>query len=369
MGGEIGAAGTGMVMSQDEMHSDEVLRREVVAFRESVGTAVLATADAIGVPHASSAPYVADERENVYVYVSGLARHTMDLRATGRASVLFLEKEGAARNPFARRRLTYQCKATVVARDSPRWRELLDRFADEFGAIMDTLRALADFELFCLEPEAGTYVRGFGQAFELSGAGLSRVSHIDPRSTSPQAAVSTVEQVLSFWYGAPMRDHWFKSTPELDAEIRSRFESTYRAAAESGLDDWARTAEGAVALVIVLDQFPLNMYRGRPESFATEKAARQVAVHAIDAGLDRALGDEQKIFLYMPLMHREDIADQDRVVELLEAAGLEATAKWARHHREIVRRFGRFPHRNAILGRVSTPEELAYLNSEDAFLG
>jgi len=356
-------------MSQDEMQSDEALRREAVAFRESVGTAVLATADADGEPYASSAPYVADEQENIYVYVSGLARHTRDLRASGRASVLFLEKEGAARNAFARRRLTYQCRATVIERDSPPWNDLLDRFAGEFGAIMDTLRALTDFELFCLQPAIGTYVRGFGQAFELSGPGLARVSHIDPRAKPPQSEVSTVEQVLSFWYGAPMRDHWFKATPGLDAQIRARFESTYRAAAEGRLDDWARTAEGAVALVIVLDQFPLNMYRGRPQSFATEAAAREVTVHAIDAGLDRALSDEQKLFLYMPLMHREDIADQDRLVELLEAAGLEHTLKWARHHREIVRRFGRFPHRNAILGRASTPAELEYLHSEDAFLG
>ncbi|MGA7800818.1 MAG: DUF924 family protein [Gammaproteobacteria bacterium] len=356
-------------MSQDEIHADEVLRREARAFRESVRTAALATADADGVPHASSAPYVADEQENIYVYVSALAGHTGNLRATGRASVLFLEKEGAARNPFARRRLTYECRVTAIARDCPRWNELLDRFACEFGTIMDTLRALMDFQLFCLEPVAATYVRGFGQTFELSGPGLSQVSPVNPAAQAARAPVATVEQVLSFWYGQSMRDCWFKSTPELDRQILERFGNTHRSAAEGRLDHWARTPEGALALVIVLDQFPLNMYRGRPESFATEGSARQVAVHAIDAGFDGAMDAEQKIFLYMPLMHREDIADQDRAVALFEAAGLEHNLKWARHHREIVRRFGRFPHRNAILGRASTPDELEYLNSRDAFLG
>jgi uncharacterized protein (DUF924 family) len=124
-----------------------------------------------------------------------------------------------------------------------------------------------------------------------------------------------------------------------------------------------------LALVIVLDQFPLNMFRGQRESFATEAAAREAAVQAIAWGFDQSLTDEQKAFLYLPFMHSEDLADQDRAVALYEGAGLENSLKWARHHRELIRRFGRFPHRNAILGRPSTPEELAYLGSAGAFKG
>lgn len=355
-------------MADDEDVAGEPVRREVLAFRESIPVVMLATADADGAPHAGSVPYLADEMENIYVYVSGLARHTADLRTTGRASVLFVE--GTAQgNPFARRRLSYQCRATIVARDTPRWAELMDRFAGEFGAIVDTLRVLPDFQLFCLVPLCGVYVRGFGRAFRLSGPGMAQVRHINPAAQRQQPEVATAEQILSFWYGPGVRDRWFKSTPELDREIGDRFGSTYRAAADGRLDDWAATPEGALALVIVLDQFPLNMFRGRPESFATEAAARGVAVQAIDAGFDAVLSERQKIFLYMPLMHRENMADQDRAVALFRAAGLQDNLKWACHHRDIIRRFGRFPHRNGILGRTSTSDELEYLDSADAFLG
>ena len=177
------------------------------------------------------------------------------------------------------------------------------------------------------------------------------------------------EAVLEFWFSEPARSHWFRSTAGLDAAIRARFFDTWRAGAAGQLDAWAQTARGAVALVIVLDQLPLNMFRGRPESFATEAAARVVARDAIARGYDAALADEHKAFLYMPFMHSEDPVDQDLSVQLYEQAGLADNLTFARHHRDLVQRFGRFPHRNAILGRASTPAEQTYLASEEAFHG
>ena len=179
----------------------------------------------------------------------------------------------------------------------------------------------------------------------------------------------TPDDVLTLWFSERVKSLWFDSTPEFDQELRDKFQDTYRAALEGELSDWERSAEGALALVICLDQFPLNMFRGKPESFAGEALSRQVSARAIDRGFDQELEGPRKAFLYLPFMHSEDMEDQDRVVELFDRAGLENNLHWAKHHREIVRRFGRFPHRNAILGRDSTPEELGYLASDEAFHG
>lgn len=175
--------------------------------------------------------------------------------------------------------------------------------------------------------------------------------------------------LLGFWYAPEMRRCWFASTPELDAEIRSRFEPLWFRAAAGELDRWQETPEGALALAIVLDQLPLNMYRGRPESFSTEQHAVAVARQAMANGFDRRIPEDRLMFLYMPLMHSERMTDQDMSVQAFAAAGLADNLRWAEHHRGIVRRFGRFPHRNAILGRESTPEELDYLASPEAFKG
>jgi uncharacterized protein (DUF924 family) len=121
--------------------------------------------------------------------------------------------------------------------------------------------------------------------------------------------------------------------------------------------------------VIVLDQFPLNMFRGEAQSYSTGEQALEVAADAVARGLDRELEGERLAFLYMPFMHSENPGDQEQSVALFEAAGLEDNLRFARHHRELIRRFGRFPHRNAILGRPSSAEELAYLASKEAFLG
>lgn len=177
------------------------------------------------------------------------------------------------------------------------------------------------------------------------------------------------ETILDFWFSDEVRPRWFDSTPELDSKIRERFRSLWESASKGELDEWRVTAEGALALVIVLDQLPLNMFRGLPAAFETEQQAVTVAKLAIESGLDRAIGKSQLAFLYMPLMHSESMSDQDLSVRMFDAAGLEENAKFARHHRSLIERFGRFPHRNAILGRESSAEEIAYLKSLEAFTG
>jgi uncharacterized protein (DUF924 family) len=182
-------------------------------------------------------------------------------------------------------------------------------------------------------------------------------------------ALAHPAEILTFWFAPGVQPLWFAATPDFDEQLRGRFLATYRAAAADQLTDWDATAEGALALVIVLDQFPLNLFRGQPESFATEAAARAVTDRAIAQGFDQALPPEQRQFLYLPFMHSETWADQERSVALYQQPGLEDSLHFARHHADLIRRFGRFPHRNAILGRPSTPEEDAYLASPEAFHG
>ncbi len=166
-----------------------------------------------------------------------------------------------------------------------------------------------------------------------------------------------------------MQGRWFSSTPALDDAIREKFEALWRKAAAGELDGWKETPEGCLALAIVLDQFPLNMFRGRAESFRTEQQAVEIARFAIGKGYDQHLPAERLTFLYMPLMHSENLADQDLSVRLFEAAKLESNLLFARHHRELILKYGRFPHRNSLLGRQSTPDEVEYLASSGAFLG
>lgn len=179
----------------------------------------------------------------------------------------------------------------------------------------------------------------------------------------------TPKSIISFWFEEIDKKLWFNSTPEFDAQIRDRFEQLYVAALKDELSDWENTAEGCLALVIVLDQFPLNMYRGKPESFDGEQKAIDVSRRALDKQFDEQLDEQYKAFLYLPFMHSENLQDQDLSVSLYQKADLTENLRFARHHREIVRQFGRFPHRNRILGRQSTREETEYLNSDEAFLG
>ncbi len=175
--------------------------------------------------------------------------------------------------------------------------------------------------------------------------------------------------IIDFWYSEKIKKHWFDSTPEIDDLIRDKYESLWQSAAQGEIDAWYNTAQACLALAIVLDQFPLNMFRGQVKSFSTESMAIAVALHAVHQGYDRELGKSERAFLYMPLMHSENMEHQNLSVQLFEAAELQDNARFARHHRELIRRFGRFPHRNNILGRQSTPEEIAYLASDEAFLG
>jgi len=175
--------------------------------------------------------------------------------------------------------------------------------------------------------------------------------------------------ILDFWFAEAMRSKWFASTPQLDAEIKEQFEPIWEAAFRGELDDWLNSADGCLALTIILDQLPLNMFRGTAKSFASEAKSRDIARHAIDQGFDMQIDPTRLAFLYMPFMHSENLADQDLSVALFEAAGLENNLRFAKHHRELVRRFGRFPHRNAILDRANTPQEIDYLNSKEAFKG
>ena len=177
------------------------------------------------------------------------------------------------------------------------------------------------------------------------------------------------QDIIDFWYSPDIKAAWFKSTPGLDGQIRQRFESVWQSASEYELDAWMASPEGCLALVIILDQLPLNMFRGEAKSFSTEDQAVEVCLHAIEQGYDQQLNRDQQAFLYMPLMHSERMDHQDKSVALFAEAGLKDNLRFAEHHRAIIARFGRFPHRNAILNRSCTPEELEYLASKEAFTG
>jgi len=167
---------------------------------------------------------------------------------------------------------------------------------------------------------------------------------------------------VSFWREAgPKR--WFARDAAFDEAIRERFEATVLAAAAGRLDGWRETAEGALALILLLDQFPRNLWRGSPRAFAADPMARRIARDALARGHDRATPTDLRLFFYLPLSHAEDPADQDRAVGLGEALEREGgpSAASARKHRDIIGRFGRFPHRNAVLGRASTEAEDAFL--------
>jgi len=177
------------------------------------------------------------------------------------------------------------------------------------------------------------------------------------------------EDVLDFWFAPECKSCWFNATSAMDEMIRSRFESLWMAAQNEELQEWKASAEGCLALVIVLDQLPLNMYRGKAESFMTESLARDISQHAIQQGFEKNMSEEQKLFLFLPFMHSENIEDQHTSVALFEQAGMMDSVRWAKHHQDIVQRFGRFPHRNNILGRENSSDEEAYLQSDEAFKG
>ncbi len=180
---------------------------------------------------------------------------------------------------------------------------------------------------------------------------------------------NTINEVLDFWYSEENSKKWFNSTSEFDADIKQRFENLWQDAANNKLLAWEESANGCLALCIVLDQFPLNMFRGENKSFQTEQQSIQVARSAITNGFDDEIEKQKVSFLFMPLMHSEVMQDQDLCVACFEKRELEDNLRFAKHHRGIIEEFGRFPHRNEILGRDSSDEEIAYLNSKRAFTG
>ena len=180
--------------------------------------------------------------------------------------------------------------------------------------------------------------------------------HPDPGS----AALPGAADVLAFWRAAGP-DKWFKKDTALDAEIARRFLGLWHAAADGGLASWEECPEGALALVIVLDQLPRNMFRGHAHCFRTDALARTVAERAIARGFDRRVAHAERQFFYLPLMHSEDPRDQDRCLQLARDYGDDEFTKYAELHADIIRRFGRFPHRNAILQRATTSQEQAFL--------
>jgi uncharacterized protein (DUF924 family) len=174
--------------------------------------------------------------------------------------------------------------------------------------------------------------------------------------------IATPAAVLAFWREAGP-DRWFAKSAAFDEEISARFLPTYEAAAARALGDWEGEPESALALLLVLDQFPRNMFRNDARAFAADPLAREVADRALARGFDRVVAPDLRTFFYLPFEHSEHPADQERSVALFRATGDAGLLKWAELHADIIRRFGRFPHRNAVLGRISTPQEQAFLDA------
>jgi uncharacterized protein (DUF924 family) len=169
-------------------------------------------------------------------------------------------------------------------------------------------------------------------------------------------------EVVSFWREAGP-DRWWEKNDEFDRLVRSRFLPLHEVAARGELAAWENSPEGALALLILLDQFPRNMFRGSPHAFATDPLAQAVAARAIARGLDAATDQEMRMFLYMPFMHSEILLHQHRCVELMAAMADDGLEKFAAVHRDIIAKFGRFPHRNDALGRTTTPAEQDFLDA------
>ena len=184
--------------------------------------------------------------------------------------------------------------------------------------------------------------------------------------------MSQANQILDFWFGKPdeadygkPRKVWFTKNPEFDQEVRSRFLIDYQQAAAGHLDDWKASPLGCLALIILLDQFPRNMFRGQPQAFATDPQSLAYAHHTVTQGFDKELLPIQRCFVYLPFEHSENLAHQRQAIELFStlkdypecASGVD----YAHRHLKVIERFGRFPHRNEILGRETTLEEAEFL--------
>lgn len=177
-----------------------------------------------------------------------------------------------------------------------------------------------------------------------------------------------IAEVLKFWFEECEPTDWFKGA-HLDELICKRFGDLVRSARKGQYDEWGESANGAngsLALIILLDQFTRNIFRDSAEAFVADCKAREIARAAVDRGYDRNMTVDQRTFMYLPFEHSEDIVDQIYAVELFTEMGNERYLSYAVAHRKIIDRFGRFPHRNAVLGRANTPEEEEYLSDPDA---
>jgi uncharacterized protein (DUF924 family) len=172
---------------------------------------------------------------------------------------------------------------------------------------------------------------------------------------------ATPNDILTFWRNAGP-SQWYAAKPAFDEAIRLKFEATHHAAARGEYDGWAVTPEGALALLIVLDQFPRNLFRKSAHAFATDPKALAVARMAAENGWHLQVEPPMRQFMLLPFEHSEDLADQDYGLSLAEAIGDPEMLKWHRIHRDVIARFGRFPHRNPMLGRVTSPEERQFLD-------
>lgn len=175
------------------------------------------------------------------------------------------------------------------------------------------------------------------------------------------------ESVLEFWFAEDVRPKWYAKDAAFDRSIVERFGATYEAAHRGKLDDWIEEERGALALIIVLDQFPRNMFRGSPRSFESNEIALAHARTALVRGYGQGMTPAERQFFYLPFMHSEALADQEMSVALYRAMGEAESLKYAILHRDIVARFGRFPHRNAVLGRSTTDDEAEFLKTHSGF--
>lgn len=178
------------------------------------------------------------------------------------------------------------------------------------------------------------------------------------------------EQILTFWFGTtdmtqPMekREVWFRSMPEFDQSLIDDYSSVHERALAGELDHLKATAEECLALIISLDQFPRNIYRGTPQAFAADPKAREITNYALDQGYHLGMGKWPRIFLYLPLEHSEEFADHERVLPLYKEVADEQSIQSAQGHHDTIRQYGRFPHRNEVLGRQNTPEEDEYMKN------
>lgn len=177
-----------------------------------------------------------------------------------------------------------------------------------------------------------------------------------------------IRDILDFWFEEAGPDKWYVKNPDFDREITDRFLGQYAQAAAGKLDAWMDTPEGALALVLLLDQFPRNMFRDTAKAFATDEKALTIAKASVARGDDAKIPVFRSRFFYLPYMHSEDLQDQEACVRLFEAVSDRVdNLKWALAHRDVIEKFGRFPHRNAALGRTTTPEEQAWLDAGGGF--